>query len=703
MTETSQVSSQCPVIKPVELFISYNKKRALIDTAVYDNRLGRLPSSIQTFLHSKYTQNRLEVNSKKYTLLRFGLTKTRNNKHSFLACLADIYSFTEPKYNKKSIDVDDFRKVLATKITLDMYIALHNGSIASIFQPAPGTISDSIQVNKYSNTELYKTIDTEDEAQYQFLQYSIASYENFQKYLTDINNVIDPTYMWEIISGSQLFCGGYNMVIIEQFDDNNQVGIMCPNNPYVVPIFSPKKRTFILLKQKDIYTPLYLVRSEERKGIREDRREEVFHIVKLLEKQNKTTTINAILDMFERNINMYCSPRAANQPNTSYIFEHGLTALKTRALIRKNGDGMTIQNAVWNYQGKIVAFLIKWNNKPIHVTHPASFYLPCFPSTMNNEYFPVKWIDDAQNWADYNSTIAFLNHVHDIAKHMDIPAPCRPKTRVVQDGNIIGVLTESHHFVQILPAIKHENIENDPLNNVKPIVHSNPITADRNLAVHKPSIVKNKDNHYLYLEQQFYNTFRNRLRIAINSFTHANRKRKELIDIVLEKQTTKQDKVQRAVAILQSIGKEFFTFMDYDEASLTKLEKIKLCGNSCTQSLNCVTREDGTCSLKIPKINLQTQLDNQVMYYKRVAEDMLFNRTTYLYLLYNQHYVDYDNDNVLTTKQEMILPYSKMNSKYFRNLKEKENAGYVSKNNYQNTTGKTNNMVLNWEKEFIRK
>jgi len=100
---------------------------------------------------------------------------------------------------------------------------------------------------------------------------------------------------------------------------------------------------------------------------------------------------------------------------------------------------------------------------------------------------------------------------------------------------------------------------------------------------------------------------------------------------------------------------------------------------------------------------LQTQLDNQVMYYKRVAEDMLFNRTTYLYLLYNQHYVDYDNDNVLTTKQEMILPYSKMNSKYFRNLKEKENAGYVSKNNYQNTTGKTNNMVLNWEKEFIRK
>ena len=701
LTESStSSSSKCPAIKPVELYINDNKKRALINTAVYDKRLGRLPPSIQTFLHSKYTQNLLEVNAKNSTLLRYGLVKTRNNKHSFLACLADIYSFTEPKYQDKTIDIDDFRNVLAGKITLDMYITLHNGSIASIFQPSPGSLSDSIQVNKYNDSELYKTIDTKDETQYNFLQYTIASYENFQKYLRDVNNVIEPTYMWEIVSSPLLFCGGYNMVIIEHFEDNNQVGIMCPNNPYVTPIFNPTKSTFLLLKQKNVYTPLYLIRSEERKGIREDRREQVFYVTKVFKKEPKTRTMNAILDMLERNINMYCSPRNPIKPKDSYIFEHGLSAVQTRALIRKNGDSIAIQNAVWNYQGKIVAFLVKWNNKPVHITYNGPFYLPCFPSTMSNEYFGVKWVDDVHNWADYKSTIAFLNHMYELGQNMNIPVRCRPKTRVVQKENIIGVLTESHHFVQIHPSIKHENIENDPLNQTKPIIHSNPITADKHLAIHKPSIVQNKDNHHLELEQQFYMTFRNRLRIAINSFTHTNRKRKELIDIVLEKQSTKTDKITRAVAILTSIGQEYFTFNDYDENSLNKLQKIKLCGNTCTRTLNCIPKDDGSCSLKIPKTNLQTQENNEVMYYRRVAEEMLFNRTTYLYLLYNQHYIDYDNDNVLTTQQEMILPYSKMNSKYFQNLHTRNNAEYVTKNNYQNTSGKTNNMILNWEKEF---
>ena len=695
-------NDKCPVLKPTELFISYNKKRALIDTFVSDNRLGRLPTQIQTFLNSKYTANKLEVNSKKLVLLRYGLAKTLNNKHTFLSCLADVYSFSQDKYKNKTISNEDFRKLLTEKLTIDFYLSLHNGSIASLFQPAPGSSVDlSININDYKESKLYKSIDQSDETQKEFLQYTIASYENFKKYLLDSNNVIEPTYMWEIVSSNLLFCNGYNMVIVEHFEENNQVGIMCPNNPYVSPIFNPSKRTFILLKQKNVYTPLYLIRSEERKDkIRTDRREEIFYLTKVFEFNASTPTMNAILKMLEKNINLYCSPRNP-QLSKAYTFEHGLNAVQTKAVIRQHKD-LLIKHAVWNYQGKIVAFLIQWNNSPVHVKHKGTFYLPCFPSTVNSEFFQVKWVDDENNWTDYTSTIAFLQHIHEIGQTMNIKIPCKPKTRVVQDGNIIGILTDSHHFVQINPSIKHETIENDILNNTKPIIHSNPIVADKNLAIFKPSIVQNPQNHALWVEQEFYIVFRNKLRILLNEFSQSKTKKQEILETVKNNDLTSEKKIQKIQTYLIELGKTHFVFADYSEAEMMKLKKISLCDGTCENNTSyCVRQESGHCALKIPKTNLVTQDNNEVSYYKRLAEELIHNRNTFLYMLQNNYYIDYDVRNTSIQTNEMLLPQSKMNTKYFRSLNARDNSKYVNRNNYMTTSGKISDMVLNWKKEMV--
>ena len=102
-------------------------------------------------MNSKFTNDKLVPNGDK-VLLRFGLTETRNNDHSFLACLADIYSLKHTEV----VDDEELRKILADKVTLDLYVSLHNGSIASIFQPEE---KRKVDINKYTNTELYKYID----------------------------------------------------------------------------------------------------------------------------------------------------------------------------------------------------------------------------------------------------------------------------------------------------------------------------------------------------------------------------------------------------------------------------------------------------------------------------------------------------------------------------------------------------------------
>ena len=684
-------------IKDVSFFINMTKMRTLVDTAVSKDRLGRLPPAIQIFLNSKYTKDKLVVGGEK-VLLRFGLTQTKNNLHSFLACLADIYSLIQPKY----VESDAFRKVLVEKVTLDAYVSLHSGSIASIFQP---TIERKIDIEKYRDTELYKYIDQAEESQLAFLQSSIASLENFHAYLLDEENVIEPTYLWEIINGKLLFGNGYNMIIVEHFSSNGQVGIQCPNNSYINNIFNPEKYTFILLKQKDAYTPLYLIRCEGHTPNRTTGTIESFHLTKVFIRNDGDPNMNALLKMFERNINAYCPPR----PGVGITFKRGIDASTTISLLSRFKNTLNIVSAVWNYQGKIIGFTVKWTKQietNVEGKEEASpknnvFFLPCYPSTVLRKFYPVKWVDDQSIWKDYKSTVEFLKHVQRIGIESKININCEPNTKVIEGVNVIGIITSSHNFIQINPKIKKSDIERtDTLTNL--IHSSNPLESDKNIALNKPSVLQNRNHKLLWLQQQFYTLFRNKIRILLNTFSKTRNIRKEIISMIQQKRTSTKDKMETILEKLKLIGKPHFSFSAYTDDELMKLKKVSLCDGSCDTTPYCVKNDDGVCVLKIPSNNLITNENNETMYI-RLTEELMNNKTSFNFMLYNNFYLDYDTQDYIHINDEVILPYSKLNAKYFRSLVPRKDSGYVDKNNYLTTNGKPPvEAVLDWKTQFTR-
>ena len=91
------------------------------------------------------------------------------------------------------------KQIIIQKLSIDNFLKLQNGSLLPLFQPTKINISD-IQVEKYKNTDYYKSIDLNNNAQYNMLKYTISSFENFVNYLEDEDSIIDHVFMWDIVS-----------------------------------------------------------------------------------------------------------------------------------------------------------------------------------------------------------------------------------------------------------------------------------------------------------------------------------------------------------------------------------------------------------------------------------------------------------------------------------------------------------------------
>ena len=204
------------------------------------------------------------IEKNKRPLLRYGVNETKNVlQQSFIACLADIYTYNHPEFNPT---LENMRNEIIKSLTLDTFIRAHNGSLVSIFQPKMHNVSDT-DIIKYENTQFYKSFTRPAIiSQDRFLKDTIASYKNFIKYINDKDSIIDHTYLWDIITsadlsadGLGLFGGNINLVIMEVLNNDmtDNIAILCPSNSYKNRVYDPENGTIILLKTNDMYEPIY--------------------------------------------------------------------------------------------------------------------------------------------------------------------------------------------------------------------------------------------------------------------------------------------------------------------------------------------------------------------------------------------------------------------------------------------------------------
>ena len=406
-------------------------------------------------------------------LLRYGVEKSENK--SFIACFAYYYAY---KNNKLEIPtIKEMSEILIKSITLDMFIQYHNGNLVSIFRPKI-IEEDKYDSDTYKETDFYKTINLDDETQKDYLEDTIASYENFQDFIRDDNSVIDHTYMWDFFCNrNDLLLDGMNLVIL-QISDNDiteRVQMICPSNAYSPVVYNSRKETVILVKQDMYYEPIHLYKQldyiwcpklkekvytfskgdslqgnkviDAKRNIQytlktgEEKKEDTKKKKAFLEIGDTNRAIKEIKNMLkiiQATTDKYCLP-LPSMPR-KYLFKHNIPTLEVIRILKKHHYQVTSQ--VLNYRNKSIGVLTKKKD------NESNIFVPSFPSAIIPD-IDTKYMDDNSLWIDYKDT---RDRLDKIAK--DTTLFTKLKVKIVEDGLVIGFLTETNQFVQINPPIQ---------------------------------------------------------------------------------------------------------------------------------------------------------------------------------------------------------------------------------------------------------
>ena len=646
---------QVKTVKIAEKNISYVISSASIPIPQY--RWGFLPISIQRFLHINYSNIVTKINSaliKPNTpcLLRYGVEQT--NTLSFIGCIAEYYAY---KQGIKTVPrIDEMCEILVKSISIDLFVKYHNGSLISIFKPSHIEL-DKLDYTKYSESVFYKGLDINNETQKDFLEDTIASYENFTKFLLDPTTTIDHTYLWDIFvdDNSKLMKGGLNMVIINIPNDDvtDNIEILCPSNSYSQNKYDPRKETVLIIKQGEFYEPIYLY-EERDNGIR---------IMKTFVEQSSIKNVITVLNVIKKSSKKYCSP-LSSQPR---LFKRNIVASEMYRLFKL--ENYTIFNQILNYQGKVIGITVSHKDSNIAVM------IPCFPSGLMND-IPIKYMDEDDIWKDYKSTRDKLQKIYIDMKGKIL---CSPKIKVIEDGLIVGIITETNQFVQISPP--SENVEDDELevlNNSNFIIADKIITTTKTIDKERVDMIKK-----ISLESQFFSVFRTTIRLLINKYENRVL-RQNVMEILETHSLLYKQKLKKVITMLQQMSINDIIFQDIDINVLMSFDDITGC-SSCNPSDNkqyCFMKEDGKCSLIIPKKHLVSGVENQKIYFARISDELVRYRRIRLFMFQPKFYLNIANTDYSIYPNELFILQSLLTSNYFENLFSFNENSYVKNISY---------------------
>ena len=218
------------------------------------NQLGYLPLSVQKFIgYNSSKQCQISVSDTKlkmnnYCLLQKGVQASDNQ--SFLACIADAFSFIEnyrPKddipatalKNKPDITIDDLKGIIKERLNFDIFVTLQNGDLIDIFHKKD---NNDINIDEFKESNFYKTLTTSknDLDTTNYLKKCANAYKNFIDYISSNEVNIDYEYLWDFLSLKRednlggMFSSGMNLIILNSPDDDitSKLELVCPTSMY---------------------------------------------------------------------------------------------------------------------------------------------------------------------------------------------------------------------------------------------------------------------------------------------------------------------------------------------------------------------------------------------------------------------------------------------------------------------------------------
>jgi hypothetical protein len=643
-------------------------------------RWGFLPMAVQLFLQ---TDNSISVNpdNNKFlkddestsTLLRYGVENSTNK--SFIACIADVYAYKKRSSTVPSIE--EMCNIIANAVTIDLFVNYHNGSLLSIFKPKLYEV-DKIDPTKYESSTFISKLDMANETHIDFIHNAIAAYENFIDFLKKKDSYIDHTYLWDIVCSPNpnLFQTGCNLAIlkIREVDITDDIELLCPTSVYSSVLYDMRKETVLLLKHDNYYEPIYLftynIETQDKTATTKKKQTTVAEkvvtkkelvIKKTFLEDKSVDNIKEVLQIIRNSIKKFCAPQAS-MPRI-YKFKKPLTAETLKLILLKYT--FEIKNQVLNYQGKTIGFWIRAKDDGI--------FIPCYPSSQLPD-IPILFMDDDSLWNDYITTRDRLKKIHSISKGEIL---CRPKLKIMEDGLIVGILTETNQFIML--SNPTENIEPDGI----PVINDeNYITADKELSQSKQEDqLRVNTIKMILLETQFYSAFRTTVRGLLNKSINKPYKQ-QITEIIDNPRYLYKSKLETVERIIRKISRTSVVFQGFDEATLLALDEITDCFSNPTDKKYCILQKSGEYQIILPEKHLISGLNNAQIYFSRIADELIRYKRIQLFMMDTKMYLNITNTEYKINEDEMIMLESLLTSEYFKSIEPYEH-GKTTKITYE--------------------
>ena len=351
--------------------------------------------------------------------------------------------------------------------------------------------------------------------------------------------------------------------------------------------------------------------------------------------------------------------------NQKKDFVNNIVSFEISKIIREL-DGYEIVNQIVNNRMKVVGLLVL-NKKTKY-----EIYIPCYPSSINVT-LPTISMHTVELAKPYDNTVENLKEIY---KKSNKQIPCLPKMKVVNDNFIVGIITYTNQFIQTIP----EAYTAPPLGVEEEadglIVFDGNTKYYEEFANNETGEMESNDEERLQivkrikLESNFYNIFRNTMRIVLNSVVEKDR-RLDLLNTINDRRIQYFEKISMIKDKLMYIMEDYVEFSEFDIGSVDEIIKcFGLTKKSCKEKTCCsFSKKTGNCQLLLPKTNMINELDNEVYYYAKVADEILRYSKIKSFFFEKESFLQFEKVRYNLNDSEIILLEDLLINKYFKDVK----------------------------------
>jgi hypothetical protein len=507
---------------------------------------------------------------------------------------------------------------------------------------------------------------------------------------------------------------GINLIILELSENKEEVGILCPTNHYSASTFNSNKKNIVIVKYEGYYEPLHTYLYTSKRDIR---------INVLFSSANSPIVdpyFKAALEKIQTFFQSTCKP---TQLVKSIVQNK---SFDTIVQILKSKDKPQTQvrdiKQIVDFSGKIIGMQVTY----VYKTREVVGNILCNPSGINPDpVYELVFVNQTPAiWKPYKHTKDFAAIIQ---KKSNGEIPCALKLKVVENERVIGFMTETNQFMPISEAIplKHDDeLKHVELGNSVNIDASILPQISRTGFVFKRDEERTNDVEKIRLETNFYNAFRNIIRIQLNQFEAMETR--NAIEMMFYSRSSSSasasasasassedhldqqyklylKKLEQMKKLLQMLGQRRIQFVEMSPSVLKNIYEEN-------STLSCVTKRDSSCKkyaycfsldsaasdeeaeaeecgLFIPKRNLVDGSNNENNYYVRLADEMLRYRRIRAFMLHPNKYLTFDSVSYNLKENEMLLPDADLASYISENKRAVASNDYVEYKSYYTSEG----------------